>query len=253
MGIEINDREYAQIQAFIFDAVGIALGPSKKHLVTGRLEKRLRHHHCGSYSDYLRLLSDPREAAEAQQAIDLLTTNETYFFREPKHFDLLATEAREARQEGRALRVWSAACSSGEEPYSIAMVLDDTQPGQRWEVVASDINSRTTHIPPAYLSRYCLRGTGTQSGTLLIQRELRDRVQFMQINLDRTLPRIGVFDVVFLRNVMIYFNLETKRRVVQRLLTVLRPGGLLLIGHSESLHDISAELVPVRPSVYRRV
>lgn len=267
MGIEINDREYAQIQAFIFDAVGIALGPSKKHLVTGRLEKRLRHHHCGSYSDYLRLLSDPREAAEAQQAIDLLTTNETYFFREPKHFDLLATEAREARQEGRALRVWSAACSSGEEPYSIAMVLDDTQPGQRWEVVASDISSRvlqrarighypdsrTTHIPPAYLSRYCLRGTGTQSGTLLIQRELRDRVQFMQINLDRTLPRIGVFDVVFLRNVMIYFNLETKRRVVQRLLPVLRPGGLLLIGHSESLHDISAELVPVRPSVYRRV
>jgi chemotaxis protein methyltransferase CheR len=262
---ELGDKEFARFQAFIYEAAGISLSNNKKVLVSGRLEKRLRHHRLDSYSDYLQLISQPGQAQERQVAIDQLTTNETYFFREPRHFELLRDWAVAARDAGRGLRVWSAACSSGEEPYSIAMVLADCLGDTRpWEVVASDISSRvlqrarfghyplerTTHIPPAYLKRFCLRGTGEQAGTLLVQRELRQRVQFTQINLDQTLPPQGSFDVIFLRNVMIYFSTDTKRRVVSRLVGQLKPGGHLLIGHSETLNDVSTQVRPVMPSVY---
>ena len=265
--IELGDQEFARFQAFIYEAAGISLSDSKKVLVSGRLEKRLRHHRLGSYGDYLQLLSQPAQAAERQIAIDQLTTNETYFFREPRHFELLRDWALAARTAGRGLRVWSAACSTGEEAYSIAMVLADCLGDTRpWEVVASDISSRvlqrarfghypverTTNVPPDYLQRFCLRGTGEQAGTLLVQRPLRRRVQFTQINLDKTLPPQGAFDVIFLRNVMIYFSTDTKRRVVSRLVGQLKPGGHLMVGHSETLNDISNQVRPVMPSVYSK-
>jgi chemotaxis protein methyltransferase CheR len=265
--IELGDQEFTRFQAFIYEAAGISLSDSKKVLVSGRLEKRLRHHRLDSYSDYLHLISLPAQAQERQVAIDQLTTNETYFFREPRHFELLREWALAARDAGRGLRVWSAACSSGEEPYSIAMVLADCLGESRpWEIVASDISSRvlqrarfghypqerTTHIPPAYLQRFCLRGTGEQAGTLLVQRALRQRVQFTHINLDQTLPPQVAFDVIFLRNVMIYFSTDTKRRVVSRLVGQLKPGGHLLIGHSETLNDVSTQVRPLMPSVYRK-
>ena len=111
---------------------------------------------------------------------------------------------------------------------------------------------RTRHIPPSYLKRFCLKGTGEQAGTLLIERQLRSRVNFAQINLDTELPRIGTFDVIFLRNVMIYFNGDTKREVVGRVLSVLKPGGHFCIGHSESLHEISSAVQQLAPSIYRK-
>jgi chemotaxis protein methyltransferase CheR len=266
MGIEISDREFARFQGFMLEEAGIALGPSKKALVSGRLEKRLRHHHFHSYGDYLGLLASRRDPDEVQLAIDLLTTNETYFFREPQHFELLRDEAAAARRAGRPLRVWSAACSTGEEAYSIAMVLADRQAELGWQLLASDISakvlrracfghypeSRTVQMPPAYRRRFCLKGVGEQAGTLLVQRSLRERIEFAQINLDRPLPSLGSFDLIFLRNVMIYFGAETKRRVVARLLPVLKPGGLLLVGHSETLNGVCDALTAVRPSVYRR-
>jgi chemotaxis protein methyltransferase CheR len=161
--------------------------------------------------------------------------------------------------------VWSAACSSGEEVYSLAMLLDD-ELGDAWDILGSDISTRmlkraqsghyplerTQHIPPAYLKRYCLRGFGAHEGTLLVDRKLRARVRFAHINLNETLPLIGTFDVVLLRNVMIYFNAETKREVVARVLGQLVPGGTLFIGHSESLNDISDAVQAVAPSVYRK-
>ncbi|WP_374563957.1 protein-glutamate O-methyltransferase CheR [Ideonella sp.] len=263
---ELSDREFQQFRAFIHEAAGISLSPNKKALVSGRLEKRLRERRLASYADYLDVLRSGYDSAETQLAIDLLTTNETYFFREPQHFELLREMALAARREGRPLRVWSAACSSGEEPYSIAMVLADCQGDLGWEVLASDISTRmlarartghypearTEGIPTAYRQRYCLRGTGPQEGTLLVQRALRERVRFMQINLDRPLPGIGSFDLVFLRNVMIYFAAETKRSVVARLVQTMKPGGQLFIGHSESLHDLSPDLRALAPSVYCR-
>jgi chemotaxis protein methyltransferase CheR len=265
MNAAISDQDFAKFQRFIFDAAGITMSSAKKALVSGRLAKRLHHHQLDSYADYFKLLSSGSVPGEVQQAVDLLTTNETYFFREPKHFELLRRLATEAKSRGQPLRVWSAASSSGEEVYSIAMVLEDCLPGQ-WELIGSDISTRVlerarrghypmeraTHIPHAYLKRFCLRGTGDQTGTLLIERQLRQRVKFVQVNLNTALPNLGNFDVIFLRNVMIYFNGDTKRQVVGRLVGALKSGGYLLIGHSESLNDISDAVHPEAPSIYRK-
>lgn len=262
----LTDREFSQFQRFIYDAAGISMADGKQALVSGRLARRLAHHRLESYSDYLRLLQSRADPAELQVAIDLLTTNETYFFREPKHFQLLRDLALQARDKGRVLRVWSAASSSGEEAYSIAMVLADVLGDAAWEVLGTDISrrvlqrarnghyplERASQMPHDYLKRFCLKGQGSEDGTMLIERALRQRVQFQQVNLNETLPRLGQFDVIFLRNVMIYFNLDTKRQVVARLLSLLHPGGHFLIGHSETLNDINDTLSVVAPSVYRK-
>ncbi|CAN7230772.1 MULTISPECIES: CheR family methyltransferase [Duganella] len=262
----ITDREFMQFQRFIYDAAGIFMANGKQALVSGRLAKRLAHYQLNSYGDYLRLLESRTQPAELQVAVDLLTTNETYFFREPKHFALLRDLATEARDKKQTLRVWSAASSSGEEPYSIAMVMADVLGDAAWEVLGTDISTRVlerarsghypmeraSQMPPAYLKRFCLKGQGCEAGTMLIERPLRQRVQFRHLNLNEPLPKIGSFDVIFLRNVMIYFNLETKRQVVARLLAQLRPGGYFLIGHSETLNDINDTLLAVAPSIYRK-
>jgi chemotaxis protein methyltransferase CheR len=262
--IGISDQEFALFQQFIYKATGITLAPSKKSLVCGRLAKRLDLRRLNSYGEYFQVLAS--DAGEVQLAIDLLTTNETYFFREPKHFDVLREHALARRGAPQQFRAWSAACSSGEETYSIAMVLAAALPPAAFEVLGSDISarvlerarsghyplSRATHIPRPLLQRFCLRGTGAQEGTLLVEPKLRAQVRFAQINLDRALPTLGQFDVIFLRNVLIYFNAETKRRVVERLCSALRPGGYFLIGHSETLNEISTAVVSVAPSTYRK-
>jgi chemotaxis protein methyltransferase CheR len=264
--LAITDKEFSQFQRFIYDAAGISLSAAKKALVTGRLAKRVQQHRLDNYTQYQTLLDSGSAQGEVQTAIDLLTTNETYFFRESKHFDVLREIARGTRSRAEPLRVWSAACSTGEEPYSMAMVLADALEGGAWEVLGTDISTRviersrlghyplerTRHIPPAYLKRFCLRGIDAQQGTLLVERALRQRVQFAQVNLNAKLPQLGMFDVIFLRNVMIYFNGDTKRQVVARVLSLLKPGGIFCIGHSESLHDISQAVVQVSPAVYRK-
>jgi chemotaxis protein methyltransferase CheR len=262
----ITPAEFAQFQRFIFDAAGITLASTKTALVSGRLGKRLAEHGLDTYADYLRLLASGRHADEVQMAVDLLTTNETYFFRESKHFDFLRTLALAERPGGRSFRVWSAAASSGEEAYSIAMVLADCLGAAPWEVLGTDISQRVLqsaargiyrmerarHVPPAFLHRYCLRGTEEHQGNLLVDRALRSRVHFVQANLNAPLPDLGAFDLIFLRNVLIYFNDETKRQVVSRVSTALRPGAHFLVGHSESLHGITDTLQAVAPSIYRR-
>jgi chemotaxis protein methyltransferase CheR len=262
----ITDREFLQFQRFIFDAAGITMADGKQALVSGRLAKRLAHYQLDSYGDYLRLLESRAQPAELQVAVDLLTTNETYFFREPKHFALLRELAQDAHDKNKTLRVWSAASSSGEEPYSIAMVLADVLGDAPWEVLGTDISTRVlqrarsghypmeraTQMPPNYLKRFCLKGQGSEDGTMLIERALRQRVQFQHLNLNAPLPKVGTFDVIFLRNVMIYFSLDTKRQVVTRLLAQLRPGGYFLIGHSETLNDINDTLTAIAPSIYRK-
>lgn len=262
----ISDQEFAQFQHFIYDAAGITLASSKKALVSGRLAKRLHQHQLTSYGAYFHLLASGESPAEVQIAVDLLTTNETYFFREPKHFEFLRGQALAAANRSQPLRVWSAASSTGEEAYSIAMVLADCMENAPWEVLGSDISSRvlqsacsghyslerTKHIPAAYLRRFCLKGIDQQKGTLLIDRGLRNRVRFTQANLNAPLPQLGMFDMIFLRNVMIYFNNDTKRQVVARVLSQLKPGGHFCIGHSESLNEISNAVQMLSPSIYRK-
>ncbi len=263
--VAITDQEFAQFQKFIFESAGITLTPAKKALVSGRLARRLDLHNAGSYGEYFRLLASGKAPQEVQMAIDLLTTNETYFFREPKHFEFLRRQVAQF-PVSQPLRIWSAAGSTGEEAYSIAMVLEDMRGAHPWEVVASDISARVLqraraghypmerarNVPQEYLRRFCLKGEGEQEGTMLVERNLRNKVKFLQVNLNEALPNIGTFDLVFLRNVLIYFNGDTKRRVVARVLSGLQPGGWLLIGHSESLHGVNDAVHAVAPSIYRK-
>jgi len=264
--LPLTDQEFTHFQRFIFDTAGITLSPAKKALVSGRLAKRLQQFNLSNYSQYFKMLGSSAAPGEAQVAVDLLTTNETYFFREMSHFDFLRQRAKAAGGRGAPFRVWSAASSTGEEAYSIAMVLADCLGDAPWEVVGSDISSRVlegarrghypmergAHISEAYLRRYCLKGTGPQEGTFLVERAVRARVSFQQVNLNRPLPELGMFDLIFLRNVMIYFNEQTKREVVGRVLGRLKPDGIFCIGHSESLNDISDAVRALAPAIYQK-
>jgi chemotaxis protein methyltransferase CheR len=264
--IRISDTEFGQFRRFIFETAGITLTDAKKALVSGRLAKRLHACRVKNYGEYFRLLMSGESPLELQTAVDLLTTNETYFFREPKHFQFLKKQLTAGAARAAPLRIWSAAGSTGEEAYSTAMLLEDCLPGQPWEVVGSDISTRVlararaghysmeriSHFPPGYLQRFCLKGRDSQEGTMLVQRALRDKVRFLQVNLNAPLPHLGTFDVVLLRNVLIYFNIETKRKVVARVLNVLKPGGYLLIGHSESLIEVSEAVELIAPAIYHK-
>ncbi len=263
----LSNQEFAHFQRFIFDAAGITLADSKKMLVTSRLGSRVQFHGYSSFAQYFRLLNSGENPAEVQRAIDLLTTNETYFFREPRHFEFLEKQVAAMPARQNPLRIWSAAGSTGEEAYSIAMLLEDRFPGRPYEILASDISTRVLerakaghypmerarHVPKTYLQRFCLKGTGKLQDTLLVDRSLRAKVSFMQINLNNRLPAIGMFDFVFLRNVLIYFNQQTKREVVARALSVLQPGGWFFIGHSENMNGISEGVKTIAPAIYRKV
>lgn len=260
----ISDGEYAAFQRLMLESAGIRLPENKRTLVKSRLAKRLRHLKLQNYTQYLQLLKDSQHLEEKQCAINLLTTNETYFFREPKHFDFLQKAVLPV--EDRPFRVWSAACSYGQEAYSIAMLLADRLGSRPWEIVATDISTtvlvkarlghysleEARHIPEAYLRKYCLRGTGDFEGTFLVKKSLRDRIQFQHANLNGELPGKQRFDIIVLRNVMIYFNQEVKARLVSRLHDRLLPGGYFIIGHSETLNGINPGLAMVSPSIYHK-
>ncbi|MGQ0598577.1 CheR family methyltransferase [Aquabacterium sp.] len=260
----LSDKEFHGFRQLIFDEAGIHMSDVKKPLVSGRLAKRLAHHGLNSYGEYFKIVS--QDAKERQMSVDLLTTNETFFFREPKHFEFLADTIAPELARQQQVRVWSGACSSGEEPYTLAMTLADALGHWRFEILASDISTRVLEtarkgmypledaadIPKPYRNAYCLKGIGRQEGWMLLDKAIRDSIRFEQINLNATLPDVGVFDVIFLRNVMIYFSVETKRQVVSRLMSKLRPGGYFIISHSESLHGVTESLQMVKPSIYRK-
>lgn len=264
---EITDSEFNLFRSFIYDHAGINLSNEKKNLVTSRLSKRLRQHSLDTFKQYFDLMSDPSQAVERQVVVDLLTTNETYFFREPKHFAFLEKQILPQWPLGRNLRVWSAAASTGEEAYSIAMLLDDMLGTRPWEVFGSDISSRVLQvarqglyqqyriegIPGEFLRKYCLKGVAEHEGSLLIDSSLRKKVRFSELNLNRPLGDIGRFDIIFLRNVLIYFDLETKIQIIKQLVDKMQPDGYLFIGHSETLKGVHTGVASVIPTVYRKI
>lgn len=262
----ITDAEFAQFQRLIYQIAGISLADSKKILLMGRLGKRLRALNLESFGEYYRLVASGNAPDERQTMVDLLTTNETYFFREESHFDFLRQVVLPQRPVGQSFDIWSAASSTGEEIYTLCMVLaDELGANASWSVLGSDISThvlgiaergmywldRTRGLPQSYLKKYCLKGVRSQEGSFMIAPELRRHTRFMQVNLNTALPDIGKFHVIFLRNVMIYFDNDTKRKVVARIVEKLRPGGYLIIGHSESLNGINETVVPVKPTIYR--
>ena len=198
----ITDAEFAQFQALLRGITGIHLSEFKKTLLVARLASRLRARKARTFSEYYKIIKHPLETEELQLAINYLTTNETFFFREPEHFQILKDFIASLRPVPLPFRVWSAASSSGEEAYSIAMVLADVLGGAKWEVVGSDISTRVLDraraglyplernggIPKDYLHRYCLKGQGAQEGMMLIGKQLRERVHFTQVNLNEPIP-----------------------------------------------------------------
>ncbi len=260
----LSPADFTWICDFLYARTGIVLKDGKQALVVGRLGRRLAHHQLASYRDYFRLLADPG-GDEAGIAVDLLTTNETYFFREPEHFDFLRELLAGRAPGGPAVRVWSAASSSGEEAYSLAMTLAQSLRKTDWEVFGTDISSRVVErartglypldaaakIPKSLLREYCLRGKGDFEGYLAVHPTLTSKVTFAEMNLLQPRVDLGRFDVIFLRNVMIYFDLETKRGLVSRMIPLLKPGGHLMISHSETLNGIQDGFTLVSPSVYR--
>lgn len=261
-----TDREFYLFQKLILDKLGIFLPLQKKALLTNRLWKRLREWDMESYDDYYHFILEKRGEKELLLALELITTNETYFFREQKHFDFLSQSILPGLRSGQKFRVWSAAASTGEEPYSIAMTLDDKCPVP-WELECSDVNNsvleqarqgiypeaRTKNIPPEYLHRYCRKGIGPQAGYVRVAQGLRNSLNFFNLNLHHDFPDIGKFDLVFLRNVLIYFENDTKAKVLDRIAKAMNTNGILFVGHSESLHGVTTRFAPIKPAIYRLV
>ncbi len=261
---QMGELEFRRFQKLIFEAAGIRLTAAKQPMVAGRLAKRLKKLNLPDFVSYVRYVD--QNPAEHQLVVDLLTTNETYFFREPKHFDFLRAQLLPAHPRCHPLRVWSAACSTGEEPYSLAMLLADQFSGRDWKIMASDISTqvlerarvghypiaRTEHIPLEYLKRFCLRGVADEEGTLLVDKKLRQQVEFKQVNLMAPMNQLPQFDLILLRNVLIYFDAATKAQVVARVAGQLKPGGHLFIGHSETLNGLQAGLQQAAPAIYRK-
>lgn len=261
----LSDQDFFFIRDLMADASGICMADHKRTLVAGRLMPRLRALGLYSYADYVQRLRSTDNLAERQLLIDLLTTNETSFFREAAHFEMLG---RWSREQKRPLRVWSAASSSGQEAFSIAMTLAERCAGTDWSVIGSDISRRVTeqarravypmaqaaHFPAGWLERHCLRGIGESEGLFRLAEPIRERVQFSEINLIQPLPSsLGLFEVIFLRNLLIYFDSQRKRFILGQVLERLRVGGLLFISHAENVQGLALPLRAVQPSVFERL
>jgi len=268
----LSDADFERFQALVNAAAGIHLSSAKKALVVGRLARRLRELGIHSWREY----HDLARASEAEQVrlLDAISTNETHFFREPRHWEYLAgavipawQAAADAHRRPRRVRVWSAACSTGEEPYTIAMLLLAALPtGWDLEIKATDLSTKvleraqravwplekSSEIPEAYRKAFMLRGTGEQAGLMRAGPEIRALCSFGRLNLKTDPYPAGPFDLVFCRNVLIYFDQVNKAQVIDRLIDRLVPGGHLLLGHAETLSGLSTRAAPVLPTIYVR-
>ncbi len=265
----LTARDFDAIRSRVRGAAGIVLGDSKRDLVYGRLGKRLRARGCASFAEYVAFLDGPDGGDEQVELVNALTTNLTGFFREPHHFETLAKTILPALAEApsRRLRIWSAACSSGEEPYTIAMVLHKAIPDLRgWDarILATDIDtdmiarsraglydvSKAAAIP-----RDIARGRviKADADTVEMSPALKDLIRFRPLNLLGPWPFRGMFDVIFCRNVVIYFDKDTQCRLFDRFAEVLPLGGWLFIGHSESLFRVSERFQHLGRTIYRKI
>lgn len=271
--LRVTDQEFRAFQRLIYEIAGIHLNGGKKALLAGRLNRRLRELRLRSLTEYHRHLREHPE--ETVHLLDCITTNETRFFREPGQFQLLETRvlpewraAADAGRRSRCIRVWSAGCSTGEEPYSLAMLLlAQCPPEAGWtiEIVGTDLSTRVLDraragvwpldrgrdVPVHLRRQFLLRGVGEREGTMKAGPEIRDIVRFERLNLmSDAYPPGPPFDLILCRNVLIYFDAASKDRVIRGLVDRLSPSGLLFLGHAESLGKTDPPMRPVCPNVY---
>jgi chemotaxis protein methyltransferase CheR len=266
----LTDRDLGQIVRLVYDRSGITLHEGKRSLVTARLQKRLRVHGYGTFSQYLKHVEGDQSGGELVELLDAIATNHTYFFREEQHFDLLTSRVVpewRARTAGEPMRIWSAACSTGEEPYTIAMTLRDMAAAPDFTIVASDLSTKALRaakaatyklqgvesLPRETLRAHFEKGMGAQAGLVRVAAPVRKHVTFRNLNLLEIGDMRERYDVVFCRNVMIYFDKQVQQRVVSMLERHITPGGYLFISHAESLNGITHGLRWVAPAVYQRV
>ncbi len=266
---QLSTRDFDQFRLLAHRQCGLDLPDGKQQLVATRLSKKMRELKIGSFQAYYRHVVEDRTGEALKAMIDALTTNHTSFFREPAHFDFLKRHLVAGLRLRPSIRVWSAACSSGEEPYSIAFTLFDELGSElfpRVQILATDISTRVLDIarsavypsgrfagiPPEQLRRYLLRGEGEHRDHFLVKRIFRQSVEFRRLNLMEDFSPDCLFPLIFCRNVMIYFNRSTQQDLVNRLTRCLEPGGYLLIGHAESLRGIEGSLEYIQPAVYRK-
>ncbi len=271
----LTEADFRGYQRLIYREAGIHLVPMKKALLVGRLSRRLNELGGISFTEYLRRAEE--DVVERTRLLDAVCTHETHFFREPQHFAFLEQEVLPAWRaqgdtgsgQGRRVRVWSAGCSSGEEPFSLAMCLRHHLPaheGWQLDILATDLSTRildkarqalwpvekAAEIPPDYLRASMLRGVGSQEGKMKAGPELRALVRFQQLNLNASTLDVGTpFDLIFCRNVLIYFDAASKARAIERLLSSLHPKGFLFLGHAESLTGLTGRVTSVKPTVYK--
>lgn len=275
---KMTDREFQRFSSYIYDQVGIQLPVAKRTMLEGRLQKRLKILTLDSFEEYGRYVFSPEgQRDELIHLIDVVTTNKTDFFREPTHFEHLVKfvlpEVARHRQcsQSEPFRIWSAGCSSGEEPYTMAMVLNEfaeSHRGFRYSILASDISTRileaaktgiyqedrAANIVPYLQKKYLLRSRDRDRHLVRICPELRAQVRFRRINfMDATFGINEHMDVIFCRNVIIYFNKTTQQELMHKFHRMLRPGGYLFLGHSETLNGLDAEFVTVASTVYRKI
>jgi len=275
--LSVSPALFQKFQKLIYAETGIWLGSAKTALLCGRLFRRLRALEISSLESYYEFVSRPNQGEERARMIDAITTNETRFFREPRQFEFLVQTVvprwRADAEHGlrpKRVRIWSGGCSSGEEPYSVAMLLARHLPAEEgWDVrlLATDISNRvleqackgiypiakSAELPKDLLHRFMLRGMAERKGEMKVKVEIQQMVDFRRLNLDQEYDLLeGPFDAIFCRNVLIYFDSASKQRVVTNLVRNLLGNGLLFVGHAENLSSMTSQLRSLEPTIYTK-
>jgi chemotaxis protein methyltransferase CheR len=270
---KLSDEEFKKLSEFIYVEYGIRMPPVKKIMLQSRLQKRLRELSITSFKEYVNyVFSKEGQDNEVIHMIDVVSTNKTDFFREPIHFDFLANnivpEFIDANQGKRPMKIWSAGCSSGEEPYTIAIILSECMEKLRpfdFTILGTDISSRILNtafeaiykenraeeIPLNYKRKYFLKSKDRTNPTVRIISELRNKTSFARLNfMDSSYNINDTFDVIFCRNVLIYFDRDAQEKVINKLCTKLKPGGHFFLGHSESITSMKVPLKQIKPTIF---
>ena len=270
--MQLNRNDFQRLSEFIYDQLGIKISESKRTMLTGRLAKRLRALKMESFKEYCDFLfTEEGKQLEHVHLFNAITTNKTDFYREPTHFDYLTNKVLPQWQNspsGNKFRIWSAGCSSGEEPYTMAMVLSEyaaVKRGLEFDIIATDISTKVLDVakkavyhanmiepvPPAVRKKYLLRNKDAKNPLVRIAPPLRKKVRFGRLNfMDNAFALPDQMDVIFCRNVIIYFDKKTQEALMNKFCQKLRPGGYLFIGHSESLHGFDVPLRQIAPTIY---
>ncbi len=272
---QLTDDEFNRLSQFIYTNYGIKMPPVKKIMLQSRLQKRLRVLQISNFKKYIEYVFSPDGQEEVIQMIDVVSTNKTDFFREPVHFEFLMNEALPAivkpEQVRQQVKIWSAGCSSGEEPYTIAMVTNEyrqSHPNFDFSILATDISTevlqrgaqgiykeeRLEGIPINLIKSYFLRSKDRTKKLVRIVPELRQRLTFKRLNfMDTHYSVQDLFDVIFCRNALIYFDHETQERVINKLCLHLKPDGFFFLGHSESITNMKVPLKHIKPTIFKKI